>query len=100
MDECESLVLKALDRTAVLSHDIRVRDVLEGAEGTESNSSAASTNSSRNSIDNFPDQAGAVLRAAAIGICALVDVVAEELVKKVAILRGKLADGYRDNIIG
>lgn len=100
MDECESLVLKALDRTGVLPHDVRVRDVLEGAERAESNCSAASTDGIRNGINNFPDEAGTVLGAAAVSICALVDVVAEELVKKIAILRGKLANGYKDSIVG
>lgn len=46
VDECKSLVVEAFDRAAELPHDIGVCDILKGAEGTESNSSAASANSS------------------------------------------------------
>lgn len=94
MDVCESLVVEALDRTAELPDDVRVCDILEGAEGAESDSGTSRANSGRNGIDHFPDEAGTVFGAAAIVVCALVDVVTEELVKKVAVLRRRLADAY------
>lgn len=80
MDECETLVFEALDRAAELPDDVGGKDILEGAEGAESDPGTAGANSGRNGVDHFPDEAGAVLGAAAVVVCALVDVVTEKLV--------------------
>lgn len=93
MDVCKSLTFKALKQDAPLPNDIRWLGALEGREWAKPNCGAAGANGGGNSIGDFPGEARTVFRASAVGICALVDVIAMELVEEVAVLERKLVIG-------